>query len=45
MVNERARELRNNATAAERRLWYRLRVLNSEGQKFSEASACRQIHR
>ena len=34
MANERARELRNNATAAERRLWHRLRVLKVSGQKF-----------
>jgi very-short-patch-repair endonuclease len=31
---ERARELRNNATAAERRLWHRLRFLKISGQKF-----------
>lgn len=34
MANARARELRNNATAAERRLWHRLRVLKVSGQKF-----------
>jgi very-short-patch-repair endonuclease len=34
LANERARELRNNATAAERRLWHRLRVLKVSGQKF-----------
>ncbi|MBS0268048.1 MAG: endonuclease domain-containing protein [Proteobacteria bacterium] len=34
MANEHARELRNNATAAERRLWHRLRVLKVSGQRF-----------
>ncbi len=34
LVNDRARVLRNNATAAERRLWYRLRQLKVSGQKF-----------
>ena len=34
MANERARELRKNATAAERRLWHRLRALKVSGQKF-----------
>ena len=34
LANERARELRNNATAAERRLWQRLRVLKVSGTKF-----------
>jgi len=34
LVNERARVLRNNATAAERKLWYRLRDLKVSGQKF-----------
>ena len=33
-VNDRAHVLRNNATAAERRLWYRLRQLKVSGQKF-----------
>lgn len=34
MANERARQLRNGATAAERRLWYRLRELKPVGHKF-----------
>jgi very-short-patch-repair endonuclease len=34
LANECARELRNNATAAERKLWYRLRELKVAGQKF-----------
>jgi very-short-patch-repair endonuclease len=34
LVNGRARELRTNATAAERRLWHRLRDLKVSGQKF-----------
>ena len=34
MVNEHARELRKRATAAERRLWHRLRELKSVGHKF-----------
>jgi very-short-patch-repair endonuclease len=34
LANKRARELRNNATAAERKLWYRLRELKVAGQKF-----------
>ncbi|AGK56197.1 hypothetical protein HYPDE_22553 [Hyphomicrobium denitrificans 1NES1] len=34
MANERARELRNNATTAERKLWHRPRELKVAGQKF-----------
>ncbi len=34
MANERARQLRNNATPAERKLWLRLRALKISGQKF-----------
>ncbi|HML27376.1 MAG TPA: DUF559 domain-containing protein [Hyphomicrobium sp.] len=34
MANERARQLRNNATPAERKLWLRLRVVKISGQKF-----------
>jgi very-short-patch-repair endonuclease len=34
VANERARELRNNATAAERKLWQRLRQLKAVGSKF-----------
>ena len=34
LPNERARELRNNATGAERKLWQRLRTLKVNGQKF-----------
>jgi very-short-patch-repair endonuclease len=34
LVNERARVLRNSPTAAERKLWYRLRDLKVLGQKF-----------
>ncbi|MBS0238210.1 MAG: endonuclease domain-containing protein [Proteobacteria bacterium] len=34
MANEHARELRNNATAAERQLWQKLRDLKVSGQKF-----------
>jgi very-short-patch-repair endonuclease len=31
MANERARRLRGNQTDAERKLWWRLRVLKREG--------------
>lgn len=34
MANERARQLRINATAAERKLWHRLRNLKASGRKF-----------
>ncbi len=34
MANERARKLRKNATAAERKFWHRLRALKVLGQKF-----------
>jgi very-short-patch-repair endonuclease len=34
MANQRARELRNNATSAERRLWLQLRKLKATGFKF-----------
>jgi ring-1,2-phenylacetyl-CoA epoxidase subunit PaaD len=34
MANERARELRRNQTAAERRLWWKLRGLKEAGYKF-----------
>jgi very-short-patch-repair endonuclease len=34
LANEFARELRNNATSAERELWHRLKVLKFSGWKF-----------
>jgi very-short-patch-repair endonuclease len=34
VANERARQLRNNATAVERKLWYKLRALKISGPKF-----------
>src|SRR5262245_41441170 len=34
MVNRLARELRNNATDAEQKLWQKLRVLKNEGRHF-----------
>jgi very-short-patch-repair endonuclease len=34
MANERARDLRSNQTDAERKLWWRLRVLKREGFHF-----------
>jgi ring-1,2-phenylacetyl-CoA epoxidase subunit PaaD len=36
MANERARELRKNRTAAERRLWWKLRGLKPAGFKFCQ---------
>ena len=36
MANERARELRKNRTAAERRLWWKLRGLKEAGVKFRQ---------
>ena len=36
MANERARELGNNRTAAERRLWWKLRRLKEAGIKFRQ---------
>ena len=34
VANDRARELRNNATSAERMLWKQLRTLKASGHKF-----------